>query len=106
MKIARLRKAARDDALAEVRYYRTQAGVDVSVRLRNALEESLTQISSNPGIGSPRLGHALSAPGLRTWRVAGFPLALWYFERQDHVDVVRVIGHRQNASAVDLDEPD
>jgi len=35
-------------------------------------------------------------PGLHTWQLCGFPAAVWYFERADHVDVVRVIGERQD----------
>lgn len=104
MKPARLRKAAQHDALTEVRYYRREAGVAVAQRLLQAIQASLAQIEHNPGIGSPRLGHALGAAGLRTWRIAGFPLAAWYFERDDHVDVARLVGQRQDALSVDLDE--
>ena len=41
-------------------------------------------------------------PGLRTWRLSGFPAAVWYFDRIDHLDVVRVIGERQDPERVSL----
>lgn len=102
MKRARLRPVARQDALDEVRYYRRQAGTDVALRLRQAIEDCLAQIEHNPGIGSPRLGQAIGATGLRTWRIAGFPLATWYIEREDYIDVARIVGHRQDALNIEV----
>ena len=104
MKPARLRKAAQQDAITEVRYYRREAGVEVAQRLRKAIEDSLADIANKPGTGSPRPGQASGATGLRTCRIDGFPLAAWYFERDDHVDVARIVGHLQDALSVDLDE--
>ncbi len=46
----------------------------------------------------------LSIPGLRTWRVAGFPLLWCCFERADHLDVVRLPGERQDIAAILGDE--
>lgn len=99
---ARLRKAARDDVLSEVRYYRKEAGVVVAQKLRLVLQAELDRLEHNPGIGSPSLGQTLAVPGLRAWRVDGFPLSIWYFERSDHLDIVRVVGQRQDALAVEI----
>jgi toxin ParE1/3/4 len=38
--------------------------------------------------------------GLRTWRIKGFPLIWFYFERADHLDVVRLLGERQDVVAL------
>jgi hypothetical protein len=40
---------------------------------------------------------------MRTWLVDGFPLALWTFERETHIDVVRLVGQRQDALGIDVD---
>ena len=56
----------------------------------------IDQNELEPGIGSPSLGMILGIPELRTWRVAKFPLLWCYFERDDHVDVVRQLGGRQD----------
>jgi toxin ParE1/3/4 len=99
-----LRPLARDDRRSEVRYYREEAGARVALRLVYALAEALEQISRNPGIGSPTLGQELGIPGMRTWLVRDFPLTFWYFEREAHVDVARLVGQRQDALAIDVGE--
>lgn len=100
-----LRPLARNDRRSEVRYYRNEAGARVALRLVDALAEALEQISRNPGMGSPTLGQELGLAGLRTWLVRGFPLTFWYFEREVHVDVARLVGQRQDVLAIDVGEP-
>jgi toxin ParE1/3/4 len=65
-----------------------------------ATNAALDQIELDPGIGSPTLGKLLGIPGLRTWRAAKFPLPWCYFERGDHLDVVRLLGERQDVAAI------
>ena len=100
MKPAILRPQAGHDRQAEVRYYRREAGSIVAVRLVKATNAALDQIELDPGIGSPALGRLLDVPELRTWRVARFPLLWFYFERRDHLDVVRLLGERQDIAAI------
>ena len=61
-----------------------------------AMSKALVELELNPAVGSPTLGKAIGVEGLRTWRIDGFPLSFWYFERDDHVNVARLIGHRQH----------
>jgi toxin ParE1/3/4 len=68
--------------------------------LVNATNAALDQIEVEPGIGSPVLGKILDIPELRTWRVTKFPLLWFYFERDDHLDVVRLLGERQDIAAI------
>lgn len=104
MKPAVLRPQALRDQQGEVRYYRKEGGTRLAVRVVKATNEALDQIELEPGMGSPRLGGLLSVPGLRTWRVAKFPLLWCYFERADHLDVVRLLGERQDIAAILGDE--
>ena len=104
MKLAVLRPQALRDQQAEVRYYRKDGGTRVAVKLANATNAALNQIELDPGIGSPTLGKLLGIPGLRTWWVAKFPLLWCYFERGDQLDVVRLLGERQNIAAILGDE--
>ena len=76
MKAAVLRPQARRDQQGEVRYHRNEGGNRVAVKLAKATNRALDQIELDPGIGLPTLGKLLGIPGLRTWRVAKFPL-LW-----------------------------
>jgi toxin ParE1/3/4 len=70
------------------------------VRLAKASNAALDLIELEPGMGSPALGKVLGLPGLRTWRVGKFPLLWCYFERGDHLDVVRLLGERQDVAGI------
>jgi toxin ParE1/3/4 len=98
-----LRPLARQDRRGEVRYYRDEAGAVVAARLVAALKKALQTLEQQPAIGSPVLARELGIPEMRTWLVEGFPLAFWYFERETHIDVVRLVGQRQDAFGVELD---
>ena len=100
MKPAVLRPQASRDQQGEARYYRNEAGTRLAVRLVKATNAALDQIELDPGIGSPVLGRRLNIPGLRTWQVAKFPLLWFYFEQDDHLDVVRLLGERQDVAAI------
>ena len=100
MKPAILRPQAGRDRQVEVRYYRKEAGSKVALRLVAATNAALDRLELEPGIGSPTLGKALGIPDLRSWRVTGFPLLWFYFERDDHLDVVRLLGERQDIATL------
>jgi toxin ParE1/3/4 len=104
LKPAELRPQALRDQQGEVRYYRKEVGSRVAVKVAKATNDALDKIELDPGIGSPALGKRLGVPGLRTWRVAKFPLLWCYFERGDHLDVVRLLGERQDIAAILGDE--
>lgn len=104
MKPCVLRPKAREDRRSEVRYYRSEAGARVAGHLVDALSQALEQMGRNPAMGSPTLGQELRVTGLRTWGVRGFPLTFWYFEREAHVDVARLVGQRQDALAIEVPE--
>jgi toxin ParE1/3/4 len=58
------------------------------------------QIELDPGIVAPPLGIA----ALRTWRLAKFPLRWCEFGSTDHLDVVRLLGERQDIATILGDE--
>jgi toxin ParE1/3/4 len=100
LKPAVLRPQARRDQQGEVRYYRNEGGTRLAAKVAKATNDALDQIELEPGMGSPKLGHLLGIQGLRTWRVGKFPLLWCYFERGDHLDVVRLLGERQDIAAI------
>lgn len=69
-------------------------------RMFDAALEALKPVERMPGIGSLRLGQLCDIPGLRSWRVTGFPVQWFYFEAEDHLDVVRLLGDRQDIIAM------
>jgi len=100
LKPAILRPQALRDQQGEARYYRKEGGARVAVKAVNATNVALDQIELDPGIGSPVLAKRLGIPGLRIWKVAKFPLLWCYFERGDHLDVVRLLGERQDIATI------
>lgn len=65
-------------------------------RLVEASREALERLQRHPSMGSSRIGDLLEIPGLRSWRVKDFPLIWLCFDRIDHLDVVRLLGERQD----------
>ena len=106
MKPCVLRPKAREDRRHEIRYYRNRAGEGTATRLVSALETAQLQLSRDPGLGSPAIGLMLNVAELRSWRLNGFPLSLWYFERDSSVDVVRLVGQRMEALWIDIETVD
>lgn len=100
MKPAHLRPQALADRRESARYYRREASVRIAEEMVVASRQALDHIVQNPGTGSPRIGQELGIPSLRSWRVSGFPLIWFYFEREDHLDVVRLLGDRQDILAI------
>lgn len=100
-----LRPLAREDRRSQVRYYRQAAGTAVAGKLVKAMAKALQDPERNPSIGSPTLGRLLGIAELRTWRLQGFPLTFWYVERPDRIEVVRLVGQRQDQNEVEAGIP-
>jgi len=82
------------------RYYAKEGGIALGAKMFAAALAALKPIQRMPGMGSPRLGESCDIPGLRSWGVHGFPLRWFYFERDDHLDVVRLLGERRDIAAI------
>jgi len=100
MKPSRLRPQARRDRLAEIRHYREAGGARLAETLVLATEHALDLLERQPGMGSPTLGQRLGIPTVRSWRVAGFPLMWFYLERSNHLDIIRLLGERQDVLTI------
>lgn len=75
----------------------------MAAQLVEAMSKALLELERNPASGSPALGKEIGIEGLRTWRVDGFPLSIWYFEHGDHVDVARLVGQRQDQGNIPVE---
>jgi toxin ParE1/3/4 len=104
LKPAHLRPQAEADLIEATRYYAKEGSVELAERMFDAAIAALEPIQQMPAMGSPRLGHLCEIPGLRSWRVTGFPMQWLYFEAEDHLDVVRLLGDRQDIVAILTDE--
>jgi toxin ParE1/3/4 len=100
LKRVHLRPQAEADLLEAARHYATEGSVDLAERMFDSAIAALEPIERMPGMGSPRLGQLCEIPGLRSWRVTDFPMQWLYFEADDHLDVVRLLGDRQDIIAI------
>ncbi len=88
------RSQAQKDIEDAADHYFAEGGAALEIRFIDALHAAVTRIAANPGVGSPRYAAALAIPGLRFWRLTRFPYLIFYVEREDQVDIWRVL-HEQ-----------
>jgi toxin ParE1/3/4 len=99
------RDQAHRDVEDAIDHYAREGGPDIALDFVEALEVAYRSIAEHPGIGSPRYTHELVLPGLRHRRLARFPWLIFYVERDDHIDIWRVLDARRDIPAW-LDDPD
>ena len=100
MSQVRLRPLAEADLVERSEYYRHQGGDVLGERFFDAAVESLQRIGRMPGAGSLRVGEMCGVDGLRSRRLARFPCGWFYFERPDHIDVVRLLAYAQDLETI------
>ena len=94
-----LRTQAQQDIDEAIAYYLGEGGQDLALRFVDALEQATAHIGRQPVTGSPRYGHELNLPGLRSWPLSRFEHLLFYVEHEGHVDVWRVLHGRRDIAA-------
>lgn len=104
MKAARLRPQAELDLIAISAWYAEQGGAALAARFFDAARAALDAAERMPGIASLRLGRMSGHVDLRSWPAAPFPARWFLFERDDHLDVVRLLGERQDVATILRDE--
>ena len=85
------RTVADQDVDDAIDYYLGEDAIDAARNFVDELEKAYAHISRHAAAGSPRYAHELNLPGLRCWPVTRFPYLVFYFERDDVVDVWRVL---------------
>jgi toxin ParE1/3/4 len=100
-----LREVARRDIDDAIAHYLDEGSIDAALGFVDALERASAHISRHPAAGSPRHAHELNLPGLRAWPLARYPHLVFYVERDDHIDVWRVL-HGQRDIPAWMQEPD
>ena len=85
------RAQAEQDVNNALDVYLTQASQKVALGFIDALERAYRLISERPEIGATRFAYELDLPGLRSWPLRGYPHAVFYMPRDDHIDVWRVL---------------
>ncbi|MNO83432.1 Plasmid stabilization system protein [compost metagenome] len=93
------RALANQDIEEALAYYLSEAGEQVALGFVDALERAYSHIARHPAAGTTRYAHELDLPGLRCWGLKRYPQVVFYIERDDHVDVWRVLHGQRDIPA-------
>jgi toxin ParE1/3/4 len=85
------RALANQDIEDAISYYLSEEAEQAALGFIDALERAYKHISRYPESGSSRYAHELDLPGLRAWTLKRYPYLVFYIERDDHIDVWRVL---------------
>ncbi|GLZ85420.1 plasmid stabilization protein [Metapseudomonas resinovorans] len=85
------RALANQDIDEAISHYLSEGAEQAALGFIDALERSYKHISRHPESGSSRYAHELDLPGLRSWMLKRYPYLVFYIERDDHIDVWRVL---------------
>lgn len=100
MKPARPRPAAQQDLVELSLWCADKGGETLAACLFDAARAAMKPIERMPGLGSPALAESVGMPGLRHWGVDGSSVRWLYLEREDHLDMLRLLGERQDIAAI------
>ena len=93
------RELADRDVVEAVQHYLDEGSASAAVGFIDDLESALADIGRNPASGSPRYGHELNLPGLRSWPLARYPYLVFYVEGRDRIDIWRVLHGQRDIPA-------
>lgn len=99
------RALASRDVDQAIEHYLDEGGERVGLGFIDALERAYRHIARRPASGSPRYAQELDLPGLRVWPLKRYPHLVFYVERNDHIDVWRVL-HSQRDLPAWMGEPE
>jgi len=90
------RAQANADVESAIDHYLAEGATDAAIGFIDALEQAYEFLSRNAATGSPRYGHELGLAGLRSWPLTTYPFLVFYLEREDNIDVWRVLHTRRD----------
>ena len=93
------RELADRDVEQTVDHCLDEAGEPTALAFVEALEYAYEHFARHPAAGSPRYAHELDLPGLRFWPLRRFPYLVFFVERDDHIDVWRVLRGQRDIPA-------
>ena len=99
MKPAIQRALAQRDITQAFEHYFGTAGSAIAADFVQEMDACMQRIERFPAAGSPRYSVLLDVEGLRFSVVERFPYLVFYLEREEYVDIIRVLHQR-------LDIPD
>ena len=98
------RSEANLDVDEAIDHYLAENAEQAALGFIDALEQAFTHIARHPATGSPRYAHALNIPGLRFWPLSRYPHLVFFIERDEHIDVWRVLHGQRDLPAWLVDD--
>jgi toxin ParE1/3/4 len=89
--VVKIRPAARRDVSAAVVWYAKEGGAAVARRFVDCVHTAFDRLSGHPSRGSPRYAAICALPDLRCMQLKDFPYLVFYMERREWIDVLRVL---------------
>ena len=90
---------ARRDIRQATAWYRTEGGALLARRWVDAVEAALRHIGAPPLTGSTRYAVQLTLDALRFWPIDSFPYLVFYVEREQQIEVGRVLHVKRDIPA-------
>lgn len=93
------RKRARLDLEIAIDHYKREAGAEVAGAFVDEVRALFASLAAHPALGSPRYAWELDLPGLRAAQLSSYPYLVFYVEREENVDVLRVLHARADLAS-------
>ena len=93
------RELANRDVEEAIDHYLVEATAKVALGFVDELEKAYAHIARQPASGSPRYAHQLGLADLRSWPLGRYPYLVFYVERDEHIDVWRVLHEQRDIPA-------
>jgi len=93
------RELANKDVEEAIDHYLVEATAKVALGFVDELEKAYAHIARFPASGSPRYAHQLGLADLRFWPLGRYPYLVFYVERDEHIDVWRVLHEQRDIPA-------
>jgi toxin ParE1/3/4 len=93
------RELAKRDVEEAIDHYLVEASAKVALGFVDELEKAYAHIARHPASGSPRYAHQLGLADLRFWPLGRYRYLVFYVERDEHIDVWRVLHEQRDIPA-------
>jgi len=93
------RELANRDVEEAIEHYLVEPSTKVGLGFVDELEKAYAHIARHPSSGLPRYAHQLGLADLRFWRLGRDPYRVFYVEREEHIDVWRVLHEQRDIPA-------
>jgi len=93
------RELANRDVEEVIDHCLVEASANVALGFVDEFERAYAHIARHPASGSPRYAHQLGLADLRFWPLGRYPYLVFYVERDEQVDVWRVLHEQRDIPA-------